>query len=145
MVLADAWNLCGSNSWVKHRSVNANRNCKETQLGQSCSFAMCASQSSSGSYQNSKRVWIWTQSKEVMTASVERGWNTFVFSSKHRQLANEWSCKFLRTLLLFFFCISRLQSAYSFVLCSFVLYASWIDTSKRKDGYFVTYFWNNGG
>nr|XP_023914873.1 uncharacterized protein LOC112026419 isoform X3 [Quercus suber] len=90
-VLADTWNLCRSNSWVKHRSVNGNSNCKETQLGQSCSFAMCASHSSSGSYQNSKRVWIWTESKEVMTASVERGWNTFVFSSKHRQLANEWS------------------------------------------------------
>ncbi|KAL0014110.1 hypothetical protein SO802_001179 [Lithocarpus litseifolius] len=88
---SDTWNLCRSNSWVKHRSVNANSNCKETQSGQSCSFAMCASHSSSGSYQNSKRVWIWTQSKEVMTASVERGWNTFVFSSKHRQLANEWS------------------------------------------------------
>ncbi|GMY13608.1 3-dehydroquinate synthase [Fagus crenata] len=46
-----------------------------TQLGQSCS----------------SMVWIWTQSKEVMTASVERGWNTFVFSSKHLQLANDWS------------------------------------------------------
>ncbi|KAL4653736.1 hypothetical protein ACB092_01G327000 [Castanea dentata] len=88
---SDTWNLFRSNSWVKRRSGNANSNCKETQLGQSCSFAMCASHSSSGSYQNSKRVWIWTQSKEVMTASVERGWNTFVFSSKHGQLANEWS------------------------------------------------------
>uniref|UniRef100_A0A2N9GEW4 3-dehydroquinate synthase n=2 Tax=Fagus sylvatica TaxID=28930 RepID=A0A2N9GEW4_FAGSY len=52
---------------------------------------MCASHSSSGSYRKSKRVWIWTQSKEVMTASVERGCNTFVFSSNHRQLANDWS------------------------------------------------------
>ncbi|KAG7985430.1 hypothetical protein I3843_03G025200 [Carya illinoinensis] len=47
--------------------------------------------SSSGSYEKSKSVWIWTENKEVLTASVERGWNTFVFSSRHRQLAHEWS------------------------------------------------------
>ncbi|CAH2045021.1 unnamed protein product [Thlaspi arvense] len=39
----------------------------------------------------SKKVWIWTERKEVMTASVERGWNTFIFSSDNRQLSNEWS------------------------------------------------------
>jgi len=42
----------------------------------------------------SKRVWIWTTNKQVVTAAVERGWNTFVFPSHHRQLAQEWSCKF---------------------------------------------------
>lgn len=39
----------------------------------------------------SKKVWIWTNNKQVMTAAVERGWNTFVFSSHHRQLAHDWS------------------------------------------------------
>ncbi|RDX86899.1 aroB', partial [Mucuna pruriens] len=39
----------------------------------------------------SKRVWIWTSNKHVMTAAVERGWNTFVFPSHHRQLAHDWS------------------------------------------------------
>ncbi|WVZ14915.1 hypothetical protein V8G54_012481 [Vigna mungo] len=39
----------------------------------------------------SKRVWIWTTNKQVMTAAVERGWNTFVFPPHHRQLAQEWS------------------------------------------------------
>lgn len=100
-ILADKWklwNLCRSNSWVNHHSLNANKF--------PC-VAMCASHSSmmssSGSYENCKKVWIWTQSKEVMTASVERGWNTFVFSSRDRQLVNEWSCKLpiLPLLLLF--------------------------------------------
>ncbi|XP_023639313.1 uncharacterized protein LOC17887151 isoform X2 [Capsella rubella] len=38
-----------------------------------------------------KKVWIWTECKEVMTAAVERGWNTFVFSSDNRKLSDEWS------------------------------------------------------
>ncbi|XP_038698860.1 3-dehydroquinate synthase homolog isoform X2 [Tripterygium wilfordii] len=50
-----------------------------------------ASTMASGLYDQSKRVWIWTKSKQVMTAAVERGWNTFLFSSKNRQLADEWS------------------------------------------------------
>ncbi|XP_059449986.1 uncharacterized protein LOC132180980 isoform X3 [Corylus avellana] len=85
-----------SNSLVNYRSSNAN-NYKATQLLQRCScVAMCASHSSLttssfGSYEKLKTVWIWTKSKEVMTAAVERGWNTFVFSSQDRQLANEWS------------------------------------------------------
>lgn len=39
-----------------------------------------------------KKVWIWTMCKEVMTVAVERGWNTFIFSSDNRKLSNEWSC-----------------------------------------------------
>ncbi|XP_061358035.1 uncharacterized protein LOC133302293 [Gastrolobium bilobum] len=39
----------------------------------------------------SKRVWIWTKNKQVMTAAVERGWNTLMFSSHHQQLAHDWS------------------------------------------------------
>ncbi|CAA0828435.1 Unknown protein [Striga hermonthica] len=38
-----------------------------------------------------KKVWIWTEKKEVMTAAVERGWNTFVFRSDRRELAADWS------------------------------------------------------
>lgn len=40
----------------------------------------------------SKKVWIWTKNKQVMTAAVERGWNTFLFPSHHSQLAHDWSC-----------------------------------------------------
>ncbi|KZV24935.1 hypothetical protein F511_28703, partial [Dorcoceras hygrometricum] len=42
-------------------------------------------------YSGKKQVWIWTEKKEVMTAAVERGWNTFVFNSHRRELAAEWS------------------------------------------------------
>ncbi|CAL9248214.1 unnamed protein product [Arabidopsis halleri] len=38
-----------------------------------------------------KKVWIWTECKEVMTVAVERGWNTFIFSSDNRELSDEWS------------------------------------------------------
>ncbi|XP_078164669.1 3-dehydroquinate synthase isoform X2 [Carex rostrata] len=38
-----------------------------------------------------KMVWVWTENKEVFCASVERGWSTFLFHSKNRQLANDWS------------------------------------------------------
>lgn len=46
-----------------------------------------------------KEVWIWTEKKEVMTAAVERGWNTFIFSSLNRHIATDWSCNSLLTLL----------------------------------------------
>lgn len=55
----------------------------------SCSVAMCSV--SNSSYSKSKRVWIWTENKQVMTAAVERGWNTFVFLSENQQLAKDWS------------------------------------------------------
>ncbi|KAJ0988571.1 hypothetical protein J5N97_006927 [Dioscorea zingiberensis] len=47
----------------------------------------------SDSDKQKKLVWIWTESKEVMTASVERGWNTFIFPSepRFRDLATKWS------------------------------------------------------
>ncbi|KAK7266355.1 hypothetical protein RIF29_18999 [Crotalaria pallida] len=38
-----------------------------------------------------KRVWIWTENKEVMTSAIERGWNTFIFPSKLQHLAHHWS------------------------------------------------------
>ncbi|KAH7683574.1 3-dehydroquinate synthase II protein [Dioscorea alata] len=47
----------------------------------------------SDSEKQNKLVWIWTECKEVMIASVERGWNTFIFpsESRFRDLATEWS------------------------------------------------------
>lgn len=38
-----------------------------------------------------KTVWVWTKSKDVMTASVEGGWSTFVFTPETKGLANEWT------------------------------------------------------
>ncbi|CAK7344445.1 unnamed protein product [Dovyalis caffra] len=74
-------------------------NNKETHFRYSSRVSRCSTSSTSGftmssdggTYEKSKRVWIWTESKQVMTAAVERGWNTFIFLSKHRQLAIEWS------------------------------------------------------
>ncbi|XP_042754660.1 uncharacterized protein LOC111908865 [Lactuca sativa] len=40
---------------------------------------------------NEEEVWIWTENKQVMTAAIEKGWTTFIFSSIHRQLATDWS------------------------------------------------------
>ncbi|RWR93084.1 3-dehydroquinate synthase [Cinnamomum micranthum f. kanehirae] len=42
-------------------------------------------------YKQQKLVWIWTKSKQVMTAAVERGWGTFIFASSDRELARDWS------------------------------------------------------
>ncbi|KAK9119366.1 hypothetical protein Scep_017459 [Stephania cephalantha] len=42
-------------------------------------------------YQQLKHVWIWTKNKKVMTSAIERGWNTFIFTSENRELAHEWS------------------------------------------------------
>lgn len=43
-------------------------------------------------FEKSKRVWIWTESKQVMCSAVERGWNTFIFSPQNQELASHWSC-----------------------------------------------------
>ncbi|CAD5177858.1 unnamed protein product [Musa acuminata subsp. malaccensis] len=54
--------------------------------------AMTCSVAADGN-RRSKLVWVWTESRQVMTAAVERGWNTFLFRSESRSndLANEWS------------------------------------------------------
>ncbi len=41
-----------------------------------------------------KAVWVWTKNKDVMTASVEGGWTTFVFTPDTKELANQWTCVF---------------------------------------------------
>ncbi|KAK6928217.1 3-dehydroquinate synthase [Dillenia turbinata] len=51
----------------------------------------CSSSTSPATMRSRKLVWIWTESKQIMTAAVERGWNTFIFSSNHKHLAHEWS------------------------------------------------------
>ncbi|CAK9198867.1 unnamed protein product [Sphagnum troendelagicum] len=38
-----------------------------------------------------KAVWVWTKNKDVMTASVEGGWTTFVFTPDTKELANQWT------------------------------------------------------
>ncbi|KAJ6793239.1 Uncharacterized protein M6B38_111725 [Iris pallida] len=44
-------------------------------------------------YEESKLVWIWTESMQVMTTAVERGWNTFIFQSDpiSKEVADKWS------------------------------------------------------
>lgn len=37
-----------------------------------------------------KLVWVWTKTKEVMMAAVERGWDTFLFQSDAKVLADDW-------------------------------------------------------
>ncbi|XVF58233.1 hypothetical protein PTKIN_Ptkin07bG0048100 [Pterospermum kingtungense] len=56
-----------------------------------CSVAASDSPVSTSSYEQSKRVWIWTENSQVMTAAVERGWKTFLFPSQNHGLASEWS------------------------------------------------------
>lgn len=51
-----------------------------------------------------KTVWVWTKSKDVMTASVEGGWSTFIFTPETMDLAHEWTCRrFLHALCSSFF------------------------------------------
>lgn len=81
----------------------------------------CSSSMSSSSWtpledsgnKKSKKVWIWTKNKQVMTAAVERGWNTFIFPSNLPHLANDWSC-ILHTLSLSltFFIIFQIKLFY---------------------------------
>lgn len=56
-----------------------------------CSVVAYDSPASTTLYEQSKRVWIWTENTQVMTAAVERGWKTFLFTSQNQGLASEWS------------------------------------------------------
>ncbi|XP_012083825.1 3-dehydroquinate synthase homolog isoform X1 [Jatropha curcas] len=80
----DKFNICRLISWQTH---SRKANSSQIKFSASLNYTMA----SSGAYEKSKRVWIWTQSKQVMTAAVERGWNTFIFSSHHKELVNDWS------------------------------------------------------
>ena len=91
---------CRLISWEAHSITNSSNNSgKRAQLQFSSRVTMCSSHSSSvtsAGYRQHKVVWIWTESKQVMTAAVERGWNTFIFLPDHRELATEWSCKWVK-------------------------------------------------
>ncbi|XP_022132093.1 uncharacterized protein LOC111005050 isoform X2 [Momordica charantia] len=50
----------------------------------------CASMSPTPS-EASKGVWVWSENRQVLTAAVERGWTTFLFSPHNRELAHQWS------------------------------------------------------
>ncbi|KAK9271896.1 hypothetical protein L1049_002261 [Liquidambar formosana] len=86
--LVISWDIYTVNA-ISNSSKGAQmQNYSNVTMGSSSSFSPSIS---SGSYQQSKQVWIRTESKQVMTAAVERGWNTFIFSSRCRELAHEWS------------------------------------------------------
>ncbi|GMP30518.1 hypothetical protein CsSME_00005150 [Camellia sinensis var. sinensis] len=81
-----------SEKWKSYRLIDYRDKRGQFRTNSNSSVALCASSSSSMPV-SKKLVWIWTQNKHVMTAAVERGWNTFVFPSHCRDLANEWSEK----------------------------------------------------
>uniref|UniRef100_A0A6V7QW86 Uncharacterized protein n=1 Tax=Ananas comosus var. bracteatus TaxID=296719 RepID=A0A6V7QW86_ANACO len=59
-------------------------------LSFTCSLSIASKKINEGS----KLVWVWTESRQVMTAAVERGWRTFVFGSEpfSKELVQDWSC-----------------------------------------------------
>ncbi|KAI9121548.1 hypothetical protein K1719_008581 [Acacia pycnantha] len=89
---AKIWTLSRRNPWHNFDSLSSIRS-EKTQLRYTrcLSMASPSETSSLGTGKKSKRVWIWTKNKQVMTAAVERGWDTFIFSPQHRQLATDWS------------------------------------------------------
>ncbi|XAR71236.1 3-dehydroquinate synthase II [Bertholletia excelsa] len=79
------WRSC---RWIENSLHSCVEIAQSRSRTNSC-VALCASSSTMSMWK--KLVWIWTENKQVMTAAVERGWNTFLFSSRCRDLANEWS------------------------------------------------------
>ncbi|KAF2533705.1 hypothetical protein F2Q70_00032179 [Brassica cretica] len=75
-------------SWSSHHS--SIRLISKRTFPQSLAVRMSASTLPMNLHR-SKKVWIWTECKEVMTTAVERGWNTFVFSLDNLQLSYDWS------------------------------------------------------
>ncbi|KAG8489857.1 hypothetical protein CXB51_017887 [Gossypium anomalum] len=88
---------CFRSNHGKVQSLNRYSKTKTTHLSINSSLRMCSiaasdSPLSTSVYElSSKKVWIWTENSQVMTAAVERGWDTFIFSSQNQGLANEWS------------------------------------------------------
>ncbi|OVA13319.1 3-dehydroquinate synthase [Macleaya cordata] len=87
-LLANSGTAMGSASTIGTNGVLIKANLAQLQAN-SCP-TMCSA-STVENHEQPKLVWIWTESKQVMTAAVERGWNTFIFMSDHRDLADEWS------------------------------------------------------
>ncbi len=40
-----------------------------------------------------KDVWVWTRNRDVMSAAVESGWTTLIFTPDTTDLAYDWTCK----------------------------------------------------
>ncbi|CAI0453343.1 unnamed protein product [Linum tenue] len=90
--------LCKFDSWNDHKKADSpprssyRPNCSVCSSSNSSPSSACSSiLVSEMSSERSKKVWILTQSKQVMTSAVERGLNTFLFFPQHRFLAEEWS------------------------------------------------------
>ncbi|XP_018480441.1 uncharacterized protein LOC108851502 isoform X1 [Raphanus sativus] len=79
--------------WSSHQEEKKNHHNSSIRLSKRNSPAVRMSASTLPTYllHRPKKVWIWTECKEVMTTAVERGWNTFVFSSHNLQLSDDWS------------------------------------------------------
>ncbi|KAF8087762.1 hypothetical protein N665_0568s0023 [Sinapis alba] len=83
--------LCRLLSWSSHQEKNhSSIRLSKRMFPQRLAVKMSAS-TLPVNLHRSKKVWIWTECKEVMTTAVERGWNTFVFSSDNLKLSDDWS------------------------------------------------------
>ncbi|XP_028780465.1 uncharacterized protein LOC114736766 isoform X2 [Neltuma alba] len=89
---AKIWSISRRNPWYNSDSL-CSIHPEKTQLRYNPCLSMTSSPETSvlGTGKKSKAVWIWTKNKQVMTAAVESGWDTFIFSPQHRQLATDWS------------------------------------------------------
>jgi len=80
-------------------SVQSHGSARSTGSGWSTGSGLFAPRQATSA---AKTVWVWTKSKDVMTASVEGGWSTFIFTPETMYLAYEWTCRcFLPLLFLF--------------------------------------------
>ncbi|CAN7025824.1 unnamed protein product [Brassica rapa subsp. trilocularis] len=77
-------------TWSSHHHSSIRLISKRT-FPQRLAVRMSASSTLPMNLHRTKKVWIWTECKEVMTTAVERGWNTFVFPSDSLQLSKDWS------------------------------------------------------
>ncbi|KAI4347612.1 hypothetical protein L6164_008411 [Bauhinia variegata] len=90
--IAETWSIGRRITWDSFNSSNFFGSRKAHLRYSRClSMASSSSRSLAETGKKSKKVWMWTKNKQVMTAAVERGWNTFIFSPQQRQLANDWS------------------------------------------------------
>ncbi|XP_050225751.1 uncharacterized protein LOC126675189 isoform X1 [Mercurialis annua] len=86
-IKTDNFNISWSNTTTHSRKLSKNNSSFVAMSLNSASRTT----SSSMEYEKLKRVWIWTENKQVMTAAVERGWNTFLFCPQFHELAHQWS------------------------------------------------------
>ncbi|KAK9682414.1 hypothetical protein RND81_10G072400 [Saponaria officinalis] len=90
--ISGKWKNCSLKTGKQHNNclfIGAS-NIKSKKLQHSCCLKM-GSNLNAETLEETKLVWIWTESKQVMTTAVERGWDTFIFDSNFAELAKEWS------------------------------------------------------